>query len=203
MAQHHTYPQHTHSQQHKLQKGSLGLWSIIFFVIAAASPLTGVVGGLPVAFMAGNGAGVPGVYVLAGLLLIIFSFGFIAMSRYIVNAGAFYAYIAQGLGTRSGIAGLSVALLAYTAIQLTVGMLYFDFGTTHKRDSLNQDARELDLYLEWAVNDHLIVSPLLGLYKPKKDETDAAFRPAARAPTSTVSWLSRCRSDRRRPLDRR
>ncbi|PWC12312.1 amino acid permease [Brenneria roseae subsp. americana] len=129
MAQHHTYPQkaysqHAQSQRHKLQKGSLGLWSIIFFVIAAASPLTGVVGGLPVAFMVGNGAGVPGVYVLAGLLLIVFSFGFMAMGRYIVNAGAFYAYIAQGLGTRSGIAGLSVALLAYTAIQLAVTAMF-------------------------------------------------------------------------------
>ncbi|KAA8998509.1 APC family permease [Affinibrenneria salicis] len=111
-------------QQHQLQKGSLGLWSVIFFVIAAASPLTGVVGGLPVAFMAGNGAGVPGVYVLAGMLLIVFSFGFIAMSRYVVNAGAFYAYIAQGLGTRSGIAGLGVALLAYTAIQLAVTAMF-------------------------------------------------------------------------------
>ncbi|EHD19559.1 MULTISPECIES: APC family permease [Brenneria] len=112
------------AQSNQLQKGSLGLWSIIFFVIAAASPLTGVIGGLPVAFMAGNGAGVPGVYVLAGVLLFVFSFGFIAMSRYVVNAGAFYAYIAQGLGARSGIAGLGIALLAYTAIQLAVTAMF-------------------------------------------------------------------------------
>ena len=120
----HTLSQTALPQGNQLQKGSLGLWSIIFFVIAAASPLTGVVGGLPVAFMAGNGAGVPGVYVLAGALLLIFSFGFIAMSRYVVNAGAFYAYIAQGLGTHSGIAGLGIALLAYTAIQLAVTAMF-------------------------------------------------------------------------------
>lgn len=120
----HALPQTALPQGNQLQKGSLGLWSIIFFVIAAASPLTGVVGGLPVAFMAGNGAGVPGVYVLAGALLLIFSFGFIAMSRYVVNAGAFYAYIAQGLGTHSGIAGLGIALLAYTAIQLAVTAMF-------------------------------------------------------------------------------
>ncbi|MGL9734983.1 MAG: hypothetical protein ACR5LF_02440 [Symbiopectobacterium sp.] len=87
-------------------------------------PLTGVVGGLPVAFMAGNGAGIPGVYVLAGTLLLIFSFGFIAISRYMVNVGAFYAYIAQGMGTHSGIAGLGIALLAYTAIQLAVTAMF-------------------------------------------------------------------------------
>lgn len=131
MAQHsssaHALPQTALPQGNQLQKGTLGLWSIIFFVIAAASPLTGVVGGLPVAFMAGNGAGVPGVYVLAGALLLIFSFGFIAMSRYVVNAGAFYAYIAQGLGTHSGIAGLAIALLAYTAIQLAVTAMFSFF----------------------------------------------------------------------------
>lgn len=112
------------TQHHQLQKGSLGLWSVIFFVIAAASPLTGVVGGLPVAFFAGNGAGVPGVFVLAGLLLLVFSFGFVAMSRYVVNAGAFYSYIAQGLGVRSGMAGLGIALLAYLAVQLSVTALF-------------------------------------------------------------------------------
>ncbi|MNR62131.1 hypothetical protein D3C85_1840610 [compost metagenome] len=34
---------------------------------------------------------------------------------------------------------------------------------------LNLDAQELDLYVEWAVNEHLIVTPLVGLYKPEKD----------------------------------
>ncbi|ATP49609.1 hypothetical protein CR512_09610 [Pseudomonas putida] len=53
---------------------------------------------------------------------------------------------------------------------LTVGALYFDFDTVRTRDSLNLDARELDLYLEWSVNDHLIISPLVGLYQPRKDE---------------------------------
>ncbi|MFP6851062.1 MAG: hypothetical protein VCA57_20525 [Pseudomonas sp.] len=52
---------------------------------------------------------------------------------------------------------------------LTVGALYFDFNTLHERATLNVDARELDLYAEWAVNEHLIISPLIGLYKPKKD----------------------------------
>lgn len=104
----------------QLKKDTLGLWSIVFFVVAAASPITGVIGAMPIAFMAGNGAGLPGVYVLAGLLLWIFSFGFVAMSRHVVNAGAFYSYVAVGLGPRLGMAGLNVALLTYTAIQISV-----------------------------------------------------------------------------------
>ncbi|MGB8972147.1 MAG: hypothetical protein WCC62_06395, partial [Pseudomonas capeferrum] len=55
---------------------------------------------------------------------------------------------------------------------LTVGALYFDFDTVRTRDSLNLDARELDLYLEWAVNDHLVISPLVGLYQPRKGESN-------------------------------
>lgn len=55
---------------------------------------------------------------------------------------------------------------------LTLGALYFDFNTLKKSDALNLDARELDLYAEWAVTDHLIISPLIGLYQPKKDESN-------------------------------
>jgi amino acid transporter len=112
----------------QLKKNSLGLWSIIFFVVAAASPLTGVVGAVPVAFFAGNGAGVPGVFMLAGLILLVFSFGYVAMSRHIVNAGAFYSYIAIGLGRKCGIAGLKVALLAYASVQLSVVSMFGFFS---------------------------------------------------------------------------
>ncbi|MGQ7814081.1 alginate export family protein [Metapseudomonas furukawaii] len=49
-----------------------------------------------------------------------------------------------------------------------VGALYFDFSTLHDRQRLNLDARELDLYLEWAATEHLIITPLIGLYQPDK-----------------------------------
>lgn len=107
-----------------LKQGSLGLFTIVFFVVAAASPLTGVIGALPVTFFIGNGVGVPSVFIMAGLLLLIFSFGFVAMSKYVVNAGAFYAYIVQGIGVRSGLGGLGAALLAYTAVQLSVSAMF-------------------------------------------------------------------------------
>ncbi len=65
-----------------------------------------------------------------------------------------------------------VGLKATPREDLTVGALFFDFDTVRTRDTLNLDAQELDLYLEWAVNDHLIISPLVGLYKPRKDESN-------------------------------
>lgn len=63
-----------------------------------------------------------------------------------------------------------LGLVAKARENLTLGALYFDFDTLHKRSALNLDARELDLYVEWAVSEHLIVSPLVGLYQPKKAE---------------------------------
>lgn len=47
-----------------LRKNTLGLFSLVFFVVAAASPLTGVVGGLPVAIISGNGGRYSGVLCL-------------------------------------------------------------------------------------------------------------------------------------------
>ena len=52
---------------------------------------------------------------------------------------------------------------------LTLGALFFDYSTVSTRGQLNLDGRELDLYAEWAVNEHLIITPLMGLYKPNKD----------------------------------
>lgn len=102
----------------------LGVFSLVFFVVAAASPLTGFVGGYPVATLLGNGGGVPGSYVMAGLILLIFSVGYIAMSRHVKNAGAFYAYISEGLGPKLGISGLGLAILTYVSIYLCVAALF-------------------------------------------------------------------------------
>ena len=64
-----------------------------------------------------------------------------------------------------------VGLKAKPLENLTLGVLYFDFNTLDRHEQLNLDGRELDLYLEWAVNDHLLISPLVGLYRPDRDET--------------------------------
>lgn len=104
----------------RLAKNSVGIAHIVFFVVAAAAPLTAVVGATPPAFAFGNGAGVPGAFVLAGLLYLIFSVGFTAMSRHIGGAGAFYTYITRGIGKPAGVGGAFMALLTYSAVQIAV-----------------------------------------------------------------------------------
>lgn len=103
-----------------LRKNTLGLASLVFFVVAAASPLTGVAGGLPVAIFTGQNPGIPLVYILACLMLMLFSVGYLTMSRYVQDAGAFYTYIAKGLGKNWGASASVTALVAYCSVQMAV-----------------------------------------------------------------------------------
>lgn len=108
----------------RLARNSVGLAHIVFFVVAAAAPLTAVVGASPAAFAFGNGAGVPGAFVLAGLLYLLFSVGFTAMSRHVGGAGAFYTYITRGIGKPAGVGGAVMALITYSAVQIAVYALF-------------------------------------------------------------------------------
>ena len=101
----------------QLRKNSLGLLAVTFMVISAAAPLTGVAGAMPLAFMLGNGSGVPATFIFATLVMLAFAAGYVAMSRHVTNAGAFYAYAARGLGGRTAGAVAIVALVAYNAMQ--------------------------------------------------------------------------------------
>lgn len=108
----------------QLRRNSLGLIAVTFMVISAAAPLTGVAGAMPLAFMLGNGAGIPATFIFVTLVMLAFSAGYVAMSRHVANAGAFYAYAARGLGGRSAGAVAVVALVAYNAMQFgLIGLL--------------------------------------------------------------------------------
>jgi amino acid transporter len=101
-------------------RGSIGVVGIVFLVVAAAAPLTAIGGALPVMLAIGNGAGNPMAYVVAAVVLLLFSVGYAAMSRHVVDAGAFYAYVSKGLGTPVGVGAAGLALLSYTAIQAAI-----------------------------------------------------------------------------------
>ncbi|MDF2581581.1 MAG: hypothetical protein K0R33_224 [Mycobacterium sp.] len=112
-------------RNHGLKENTLGVPSIFFYIIAAASPLTVVVALFPIIIGAGNGVGMPGAFVIAAVVLMIFAVGYVAMSRHVTNAGAFYAYVTLGLGRIAGLGSASLAIFAYNAIQAG---LYGGFG---------------------------------------------------------------------------
>ncbi|MGJ8522564.1 hypothetical protein R84981_001252 [Carnimonas sp. R-84981] len=95
--------------------GKLTTFDIVFFVVSAAAPLTVAVSAAPFSFRFG-GLGAPGAMLTSGLVLILFAVGFTAMSRYVRNAGAFYAYAAAGLGKPIGIGVAFVTIVAYALL---------------------------------------------------------------------------------------
>lgn len=103
-----------------LAANKLGIAGVVFFVVAAAAPLVGMTGAVPVAIVLGNGAAAPGAYLAVGLVLLIFSVGYAAMSGQVSNAGAFFAYVGRGLGIVPGVGSAFVSLFAYLTIQLAV-----------------------------------------------------------------------------------
>jgi amino acid transporter len=78
--------------------------------------------------------GVPLSFLVIAIILGIFAVGYAAMSRHVANAGAFYSYIAQGIGRPAGVGGSFVALTAYNAIQIGLyglfGFIFADFMNT-------------------------------------------------------------------------
>ncbi|MEW9532582.1 APC family permease [Microbispora sp. NPDC049125] len=101
-----------------LAKDRLGIPSVVFFVISAAAPLMVVAGSVPTAYAVTSVIGVPFAFLLLGAIFALFAVGYVTMARHVVNAGAFYAYAAQGLGRTQGVATAWVAVLAYNALQL-------------------------------------------------------------------------------------
>jgi cation diffusion facilitator CzcD-associated flavoprotein CzcO/amino acid transporter len=87
---------------------------IFFLVVSAASPLTSLVGSTSLAFVQGNGAGLPAAFAGVTLLLLCFAVGYAAISRRVINTGAFYTYVARGIGRPPAIGAGLLAIVAYT-----------------------------------------------------------------------------------------
>ncbi|WP_431234177.1 APC family permease [Mycolicibacterium psychrotolerans] len=105
---------------HRKLRGTLGVWGIVFVVVAAASPL-GVMGGpVPLGIANGNGIGFPAIFVVSTLIILLFAVGFTALTPYVPDAGAFYSYIGKGLGRVTGFGFAFVALISYLTLEIAV-----------------------------------------------------------------------------------
>lgn len=103
--------------QSALAADRLGAASVASFALTAAAPLMVVAGLIVTGWTTIGVVGFPLALIIMGVVLTLFCFGYVAMARRIPNAGAFYAYIAQGLGRPIGVGAALVALLAYNALQ--------------------------------------------------------------------------------------
>ncbi|CAM5609828.1 APC family permease [Streptomyces atroolivaceus] len=114
-------------EERALRADRLGTPGLLLSVLAASAPLMVVAGVMPTVFGVMGIVGQPLLYVILGIVLMLFGVGYAEMSRHVHNAGAFYAYIARGLGPTAGAGASLVALVAYSAMQVGIyGILGFE-----------------------------------------------------------------------------
>lgn len=129
-------------EERALRADRIGTPGLLLSVLAATAPLMVVAGVMPTTFDVMGIVGQPLLFVILGVVMALFSFGYAEMSRHVHNAGAFYAYIARGLGGTAGAGASYVALVAYSAMQVGVyGILGFEVA--------GQLAQHFDVQVHW------------------------------------------------------
>lgn len=96
-----------------LKPNTIGAFGLTFMVVAVAAPLTAMASNLSLSLGFGVGAGTVGLLVVVALALTVFASAFVALARYVTNAGAYYAFIGFGLGRTVGSGAAFVATTAY------------------------------------------------------------------------------------------
>lgn len=115
-----TYPPPRSKVSQALSHSRLGVPAVIFFVMSAIAPMMVVGGAVTTAFAVTGLTGIPFAFFIVALVLAVFSVGYVAMSRHISNAGAFYTYIAHGLWRPAGVGASLVAAISYNALQIAL-----------------------------------------------------------------------------------
>ena len=93
--------------QHQLAHGALGLRQVLFCCVTGAAPISAMLFNGPVAIL-GAGWTAPATFIIATIVLTIFSVGYIEMARRVSSAGGFYSFVSHAFGN---VIGMGTALL--------------------------------------------------------------------------------------------
>ena len=109
----HAAPARAGTVSRALARDKLGVLAVLAFILASIAPMTVAAGVIPTAYALTGLVGIPVAFLVVAVVLGLFCPGYVAMSRRIRNAGAFYAFVSAGLGKVSGVAAALMALVAY------------------------------------------------------------------------------------------
>ena len=93
--------------QHQLAHGTLGMRQVLFCSVTGAAPIAAMLFNTPVAVL-GVGWATPAAFILATIVLTVFSVGYIEMAKKVSSAGGFYSFISHAFGN---VIGMGTALL--------------------------------------------------------------------------------------------
>ena len=110
-----------------LRKHAVGLPGVLFLTVTGSAPISAMLFNTPLAVGFGNGVGTPAAFLFATVVLVIFSVGYVAMSRKVTTAGGFYSYISHGLGRELGLGAGFAAVVAYSVFEASLagGFAFF------------------------------------------------------------------------------
>ena len=112
----------------KLRKGAIGLGGVpLFRTVTGSAPISAMLFNTPIMVGYGQGVGAPAAFMFAAIVLVVFSVGYVAMTRKKTSAGGFYSYISHGLGRTLGIGTGYGAVVAYSVFEASLagGFAYF------------------------------------------------------------------------------
>jgi amino acid transporter len=117
----------TRSDVHKLHGGAIGLWGVLFLTVTGSAPISAMLFNTPISMGFGNGLGTPAGFLVATIVLTIFSVGYVAMARKVTAAGGFYSFISHGLNRELGMASGLAMVVAYSVFEVSLigGFAYF------------------------------------------------------------------------------
>jgi amino acid transporter len=111
----------------QLRGRSVGLMGVLFLTVTGAAPISAMLFNTPIAVGFGNGVGAPAGFLVATIVLTIFSVGYVAMSRKVTASGGFYSFISHGLNRELGMASGFSMVAAYSVFEVSLvgGFAYF------------------------------------------------------------------------------
>src|SRR5262249_33727670 len=104
----------------KLQAKAVGLIGVLFLTVTGAAPESAMLGNVPFAAGFGIGKYTPAAFLLATIVLTIFSIGYAAMAKRVSSVGGFYAFISQGLGREVGMSAGITSLVCYSIFEASL-----------------------------------------------------------------------------------
>lgn len=112
----------------KLQSKAVGLMGVLFLAVTGAAPMSAMLGNVPFAAGYGIGGYAPAAFLLATIVLTIFSIGYAAMAARVSSVGGFYSFISQGLGREVGMSAGIASLACYSIFEASLTGLFAFFG---------------------------------------------------------------------------
>jgi amino acid transporter len=111
-----------------LHAKAIGLVGVLFLTVTGAAPMSAMLGNVPFGAGFGNGIYIPAAFLLATIVLTIFSIGYAAMAQKVSSVGGFYSYISLGLGRDMGMAAGMASFLSYSVFEASLCGLFAYFG---------------------------------------------------------------------------